>query len=185
MTIVIHDAAIVTVDAADRVIYGGALAIEGGRIAAVGASPEILARYPGAERIDASGKAVMPGFANVHTHLELTIARGVYEDLSPPHKPPFDGGLAPIPVPDLNDDERRVMCELGALEAMRSGTTAIVEDSTRIDRYADAPASGLNAIPDRRGGIVRYRKAAHIEWAKRDRTGHRQVQALDAAQRAA
>ncbi len=39
------------------------------------------------------------------------------------------------------------MCELGALEAMRSGTTAIVEDSTRIDRYADAmAASGLRFL---------------------------------------
>ncbi len=82
MTIVIHDAAIVTVDENDRVIYGGAVAIEGDRIAAIGGSPELLARYPGAERIDASGKAVMPGFANVHTHLELTIARAASTRIS-------------------------------------------------------------------------------------------------------
>jgi len=147
MTIVIHDAAVVTVDENDSVIYGGAVAITGDRIAAVGASRDILARFPQAERIDAAGKAVMPGFANVHTHLELTLARGVYEDLSPPHKPPFDGGLAPIPVPKLTDDERRVMCELGALEALRSGTTAILEDSTRIDTYAEAmAATGLRFL---------------------------------------
>jgi cytosine/adenosine deaminase-related metal-dependent hydrolase len=147
MTIVIHNAAIVTVDDQDRVVYGGAIAIEADRIAAIGPAAEILARYQEAERIDAAGKAVLPGFANVHTHLELTIARGIYEDLSPPHKPPFDGGLAPIPVPKLDDDERRVMCELGALEAMRSGTTAILEDSTRIDSYAEAmAASGLRFV---------------------------------------
>lgn len=62
MTLVIHDATVVTVDAQDSVIYGGAVAIEAGRIAAVGPSSEILARYPQAGRIAASGKAVMPGF---------------------------------------------------------------------------------------------------------------------------
>jgi cytosine/adenosine deaminase-related metal-dependent hydrolase len=39
MTIVIHGAAMVTVDAGDSVIYDGAVAIEADRIAAVGPSP--------------------------------------------------------------------------------------------------------------------------------------------------
>ena len=88
MTIVIHGAAVATVDADDTVIYDGGVAVEADRIVAVGSSREVLARYPQAERIDGTGKAVMPGFANVHTHLHMTLARGVYEDLSPPHKPP-------------------------------------------------------------------------------------------------
>ncbi len=151
MTLVIHDAAVVTVDgdgdADDRVIYGGAVAIERDRIVAVGPSADVLARHPGAERIDGAGKAVMPGFANVHTHLGLTIARGIYEDLSPPHKPPFTGGLAPLPLPDLDEAERSVMCQLGALEAIRCGTTAVLEDSTEIESYADAlAASGLRLL---------------------------------------
>src|SRR6266436_2420349 len=60
----------------------------------------------------------MPGFANTHTHLTMTLARGVFEDLSPPHKPPFSGGLSPIPLPSMSADERRVMAQLGALEAL-------------------------------------------------------------------
>ena len=128
MTKVIHDAAVVTVDPEDRVIYGGAVAIEGNRIVAVGASADILARYPQAERIDARGKALMPGFANIHTHLCMNIARGVFEDLSPSHKPPFSDGLAPLPLPPLEPEERRVIGQLGVLEAVRCGTTAILED---------------------------------------------------------
>ena len=50
----------------------------------------------------AAGKVVMPGFANIHTHFTLIIAKGIYEDLSPPHKPPFTSGLAPLPVPELS-----------------------------------------------------------------------------------
>ena len=60
MTIVIHNAAIVTVDDADSVHYNAAIAIEGDRIAAIGPSAEVLAQYPTAEKIDGTGKLVMP-----------------------------------------------------------------------------------------------------------------------------
>src|SRR5262245_8584796 len=147
MTIVIHSATVATVDANDTVIYDGAVAIEGGRIASVGSSREVLARYPQAEKIDAAGKAVMPGFANVHTHLHMTLARGIYEDLSPPHKPPFTSGLAPLPMPPLQPEEHTIFCQLGVLEAIRCGTTAILEDATGIETYADAmAATGLRFL---------------------------------------
>jgi 5-methylthioadenosine/S-adenosylhomocysteine deaminase len=132
---------VATVDAADTVIYDGAVAVEADRIVAVGPSRGVLARYPQAELIDADGKAVMPGFANVHTHLHMTLARGIYEDLSPPHKPPFTSGLSPLPLPPLDPDEHRVFCQLGVLEAIRSGTTAILEDATGIEAYADDMAA--------------------------------------------
>ncbi len=141
MTTVIHDTVIVTADDGDTVHYGAAIAIDGQRIAALGPGAEILARYPAAERIDGRGKMVMPGFANTHTHLTMTLARGVFEDLSPPHKPPFSGGLSPIPLPQMNPDERRVMAQLGALEALRSGTTFALEDGSSLDDYAEALAA--------------------------------------------
>lgn len=140
MTIVIHNAAIVTVDDADSVHYNAAVAIDGDRIAAIGPSADILASYPGAEKIDGTGKLVMPGFANIHTHFTMTLARGVFEDLSPSHKPPFSGGLSPIPLPDMTPDERRAFALLGALEALRSGTTHVLEDSNDVDHYAGALA---------------------------------------------
>src|SRR6185436_14417594 len=114
MTTLIHDTVVVTADDSDTVHYGAAIAIEGAKIAAIGPSAELLARYPGGDRIDGRSKMVMPGFANTHTHLTMTLARGVFEDLSPPHKPPFSGGLSPIPLPDMNPDERRAMAALGA-----------------------------------------------------------------------
>ncbi len=141
MVTVIHNAAIVTVDDKDTVHYDAAIAIDGRRIAAIGPSAEILARYPDAERIDGTHKMVMPGFANVHTHLTMTIARGIFEDLSPPHKPPFSGGLSPIPPPKLTPEEQTTMAMLGALEALRSGTTLLLEDGAGTGDYAGALAS--------------------------------------------
>ena len=72
MTIVIHNAVIATVDDKDSLHYGAAIAIDGDRITAIGPSAEILARYPGAEKVDGTGRMVMPGFANVHTHFTMT-----------------------------------------------------------------------------------------------------------------
>ncbi len=145
--IVIHSGVVVTVDARDTVLYDGAVAVAGDRIAAVGPTREVLARHPDAPQIDAAGKAIMPGFANVHTHLAMTLARGIYEDLSPPHEPPFSGGLAPLPLPTLSPEEHRIFCALGVVEAIRSGTTAIVEDAVGIERYVeDLAATGVRFL---------------------------------------
>ncbi|WP_206933613.1 amidohydrolase family protein [Roseococcus thiosulfatophilus] len=138
MALLITNATIVTGDDANTIWHGGAIAIEGRRIAGLGPAAEMAARFPDAEVLDARGRAVFPGFANIHTHLVMTMARGVFEDLSPPHQPPFDGGLSPIPLPPMTAHEQKVMCQLGALEAIRSGTTAVLEDAAGIEGYAQA-----------------------------------------------
>jgi 5-methylthioadenosine/S-adenosylhomocysteine deaminase len=147
MQTLIHDTTIITADDACAVQYDAAIMVEADRIAAIGSPAELLARYPAAERIDGRGKAVMPGFANTHTHLVMTLARGIYEDLSPSHTPPFVGGLAPLPLPQLSAEEHQVMCQLGMVEAIRSGTTLVLEDAVGIQRYAEALAeSGLRFL---------------------------------------
>ncbi|NMC53708.1 MAG: imidazolonepropionase [Chloroflexi bacterium] len=52
-----------------EIIPDGAVLMEAGRIAAVGESAVLLARYPRAERLDARGRVVMPGLVDPHTHL--------------------------------------------------------------------------------------------------------------------
>jgi 5-methylthioadenosine/S-adenosylhomocysteine deaminase len=146
-SIIIENTTVVTVDRNDTIHHAGALAVQGGRIAAVGPSRAVAARFPGAARIDGTGKVVMPGFANIHTHFTLIIAKGIYEDLSPPHKPPFTSGLAPLPVPPLSKDEMNVMVRLAALEAIRSGTTAALEDGSNVEDYAQTIAdTGLRLL---------------------------------------
>ena len=143
----VHDATIVTGDDAGTIHYAGAVAIEDQRIAAIGATTDLLARYPAAERVNGRGRAVFPGLANTHTHLSRVLARGIYEDLSPRHTPPFEGGLAPLPTPALSGDEERAMVLLGALEAIRSGTTLTLEEGSGIEAYAEAlAATGLRLL---------------------------------------
>src|SRR5215813_355312 len=143
----IHDTTIVTADEAGSILYDGALLVRDGRVAALGSSAELVAKHPTAERVDGQDRAVFPGLANTHTHLSRVLARGIYEDLSPPHTPPFVGGLAPLPTPYLSADEERAMVLLGALEAIRSGTTLILEESNGIEAYAEAlAATGLRRL---------------------------------------
>ena len=51
------------------IIPGGAVLIRGERIAAVGTSEELRARYPNEPAYDASGCVVLPGLVDAHTHL--------------------------------------------------------------------------------------------------------------------
>lgn len=59
------------------VIPDGAVLIDGKRIAAVGPSRELLRRYPNEKKYDASGRVVMPGFVDPHTHLVWAGNRAV------------------------------------------------------------------------------------------------------------
>ena len=144
---IIHNTTIVTGDDTGAIHHDAALVVRDGRIVEIGPTAAVRPRHADAEALDGRGRAVFPGFANTHTHLARTLARGIYEDLSPPHRPPFTGGLARLPLPAITADEERVMVLLGALEAIRSGTTLVLEDGDGIDSYADGlHATGLRLV---------------------------------------
>jgi putative selenium metabolism protein SsnA len=75
--IIVTNGTVITRDPKLPLIEGGAVAIEGAKIAAVGTAAEITAKYPGAEKLDAKGRLVMPGFINCHQHYYSTFARGM------------------------------------------------------------------------------------------------------------
>ena len=84
MPIVIRDATVVTSDAARTVHHDASIVVDADRIVAIGPTEEIDRRYPDAERVDGRGKAVPPGLVDCHTHLWLTVARGIQEDFGFP-----------------------------------------------------------------------------------------------------
>ena len=80
MPIVIRDTTVVTSDAACTVHHDASIVVDARHIVAIGPTEEIDRRYLGAERVGERGKAVFPGLVNGHTHLWLTVARGVQEE---------------------------------------------------------------------------------------------------------
>ncbi|MGT2466504.1 amidohydrolase family protein [Mesorhizobium atlanticum] len=75
--LILHNARILTVDANDRVVAGGAIAVRNGRIAALCAKERILATYSSDELFDAKGGVVHPGFIDAHVHVSQYTARSV------------------------------------------------------------------------------------------------------------
>jgi len=139
-TIVFSHTTIVTADAAHNDV---ALAVEGDKIVAIGPSDPILETYPHAEVYDGRGKALLPGLINCHAHLAATLARGFNEDFGFPNS----ARLAVQPTSLLQGEEATLMVTIGALEAIRTGTTTIVENSGGISRHAAALAqSGLRCV---------------------------------------
>lgn len=130
------NATVVTQNEGRDVIDDGGIAIVDGRIAAVGPSAEVARTWPHLAEVDGTGKAVIPGFINAHTHVLLLVLRGTVEDMS---SEAIYGYMTPISFA-LQDDERRALARLGCLEALRSGTTTLVEPFRHVAAYAGAMA---------------------------------------------
>ena len=71
---------LITRDGAVPYLPDGGVAIDGTKIAAVGSTAELKAKYPEAEFVDAKGGVIMPGLVNAHTHIYSALARGLSID---------------------------------------------------------------------------------------------------------
>ncbi|MGD2038597.1 MAG: amidohydrolase, partial [Desulfobacterales bacterium] len=80
--LVIHNGTIVTVNASFEIIPNGLLCIKAGELKRIEALSVGNPSLPAAdETIDAGGCLVMPGLVNTHTHLPMTLFRGLADDL--------------------------------------------------------------------------------------------------------
>ena len=68
---------LITRDSTVPYLPDGGVAIDGTKIAAVGATAELKAKYPDAKFVDAKGGVIMPGLVNAHTHIYSALARGL------------------------------------------------------------------------------------------------------------
>jgi cytosine/adenosine deaminase-related metal-dependent hydrolase len=136
--LLISNGLVVTVDPGRRVLSNGAVAIDDSRIIAVGDTDQLREHYRADKEIDATGKIVMPGLINAHTHVIQSLLRGgMAQDRSL-----FDwllnhhyAGLAAY-----TPDDARLGAMLYCTEAIRGGITTIVDnaDERRSDDIAVA-----------------------------------------------
>jgi cytosine/adenosine deaminase-related metal-dependent hydrolase len=132
-----------TVANADAVRDDVALAVDGDVIAAIGPTDDVLKSFPRAEVIDGRGKALFPGLINCHAHMGAVLERGFNEDFGFPNS----AQLAVRPASLLQGEEATLMVTVAALEAIRTGTTTIVENVGGIAASASALAkSGLRCV---------------------------------------
>ncbi|MFA6804547.1 MAG: amidohydrolase family protein [Candidatus Methanomethylophilaceae archaeon] len=118
MITVIRNAWIVTQNSA-RDILKGDIVVDGEKIVQVGGTYN----GTGDREIDASGDIVMPGFVNTHSHVAMSVMKGVVDDLS---FPDFLDKVFKIDS-DRTDSDLDIGTKLGCMEMMRSGTTTFVD----------------------------------------------------------
>lgn len=112
---------IVTMDAKYRILDSGALAVKDGKIVALGTTTELLNTYEATQLINATGKLVMPGLINTHTHSPMTIFRGYADDLH--LKEWLYDHIFPIEAEFINPENVRTGTRLAIAEMLLSGTT--------------------------------------------------------------
>ena len=120
-TLVIANGVVVTVDGSRNILNPGSIAINGGDIVAVDTPANIAARFKAAETIDATGKVVLPGLINTHTHAAMVMYRGLGNDLALMDW--LQKYIFPAEAKTVSPEFVRVGTRLAALEMIQSGTT--------------------------------------------------------------
>jgi 5-methylthioadenosine/S-adenosylhomocysteine deaminase len=144
-TLVIDNGIVITVDGNRRILNPGSIAINGNIIVAIDTPANIAARYKAADTIDATGKVVMPGLINTHTHAAMVMYRGLGNDLALMEW--LQKYIFPAEAKTVSPEFVRVGTRLAALEMIQSGTTMFAdmyyfeEEVARVTR-----AAGLRGV---------------------------------------
>ena len=143
--LLLTNAIVLTMDEKLTIYEPGALAIQGDQIAALGPEAAMIEQYPAAERLDCGGKVLMPGLVNAHTHVPMTLLRGLADDLR------LDvwlmGYMMPVEREFVSPDFVRLGTRLACAELIRGGVTCFADMYYFEDDVAAATAeAGLRAL---------------------------------------
>ena len=124
----ITNARVVTLGAQPDILADHALYLDGDKIAALGKTAELRARYFEAEELDARGQLLMPGGICAHTHFYGAYARGMAIPGAPP--PDFPAILRQLWWPldkALDADSVRASALVCLVDAIKHGTTSLID----------------------------------------------------------
>lgn len=161
--LIIRGGTIVTMDGTRSVIEDGAVVVRGGRILAVGTTSEMGARYTARETIDARGRVVIPGLINGHTHIPMTLFRGLADDLD--LNDWLTKYIFPAEAKNVTEEFVRVGTRLGLAEMIRGGTTTYCDMYYFEDAIADETAkAGVRGVLGET--VIDFPVADNKTWAE-------------------
>ncbi len=139
------NATVVTMNVDGDIYDPGAIVIAGDSIVAVGPAADIAKDYTAAQTLDLNGKVVIPGLVNAHTHVPMTLLRGLADDLR------LDVWLMGYMMPVEREFVSPDFCRLGTLlacaEMIRSGITSFADMYYFEEDVARATAdAGMRAV---------------------------------------
>src|SRR5512135_2389292 len=143
--VLLFNAHILTMDEELRQFPSGAIAIKGDSIIAVGDESRIRREYLATESIDCGGKVLLPGLVNAHTHVPMTLLRGLADDLR------LDvwlmGYMMPVEREFVSPEFVRLGTSIACAELIRSGVTTFNDMYYFEEDVAKAAsAAGMRAV---------------------------------------
>jgi 5-methylthioadenosine/S-adenosylhomocysteine deaminase len=143
--LLLTNATVLTMDQRFTVYPSSHVAITGDTIVAVGPDAQASEAPGKTETIDCRGRVVMPGFVNAHTHVPMTLLRGLADDLR------LDvwlmGYMLPVEREFVRPDFVRLGTRLGCAEMIRSGVTCFADMYYFEEAVAEATSeAGMRAL---------------------------------------
>src|ERR1700687_3361198 len=136
---------VVTMDAPRHIYDDGAVVVSGDTILAVCPGAELSAKYSAAQTIDAKGNLVLPGFINGHTHVPMTLFRGLHDDVT--LNDWLYKYIFPAEAKNVNEEFVRWGTRLAAAEQIRGGVTTFADMYYFEDAVAEeTKAAGMRGV---------------------------------------
>jgi 5-methylthioadenosine/S-adenosylhomocysteine deaminase len=145
--LLISGGTIVTMDGDRRIIENGYVVVNGDTIKMIGSGPLLAGKgtIVAKQTIDAKGALILPGFINGHTHVPMTLLRGLHDDVT------LDDWLRkyifPAEAKNVTEDFVRWGTRLAAAEQIRSGVTTFADMYYFEDAVAEeTKAAGMRGV---------------------------------------
>ena len=143
--LIVSGGIVVTMNGARAIYRDGSVAVRGDSIVAVGPRTEVEAKYKAAKTIDARGRLVLPGFINGHTHVPMTLFRGLHDDVT--LNDWLYKYIFPAEAKNVNEQFVRWGTRLAAAEQIRAGVTTFADMYYFEDAIAEeTKAAGMRAV---------------------------------------
>ena len=138
---------IVTMDGDRRILGNGYVVVQDDTIVMIGSGHPFVGKgtLVAKQTIDAKGKLILPGFINGHTHVAMTLLRGLHDDVT------LDDWLRkyifPAEAKNVTEDFVRWGTRLAAAEQIRSGVTTFADMYYFEDAVAEeTKAAGMRGV---------------------------------------
>ncbi len=129
VSLLIKNAAVLTMNEKNEVIEDGAIAIDGNIIEEIGTTKEINAKYKASKVLDASDRVIIPGMIDTHFHTGQQFERGLIGYLSKDKKlkEPFWLNYLITFEGSLSDDDIRLSALFAYANLLKVGTTCFAD----------------------------------------------------------
>jgi 5-methylthioadenosine/S-adenosylhomocysteine deaminase len=143
--LIVAGGTVLTMTPGSEPLPDGAVAVRAGEIVAVGDRADLQRRFRAGKALDANGGIILPGFVNTHTHLAMSLLRGLADDL--PLVEWLEKHIWPTERVLMNAESVMLGTRLAAAESLQAGVTCVCDMYFHSERVIEAVvAAGLRAV---------------------------------------